>query len=554
MTATPQSRLNLLKALIRLPGVTTASEEDAVGRFIHDHLAALPWFREHPDLLFAAPTPLEGDERPLHAVFALVEAARPTRQTVILTGHYDVVDADVYGPLREAAFDPDALPRLLDPASLDAASAADLASGRFLFGRGAMDMKAGVAVELELLRDFADNRELFDVNLLLVVVPDEENLSAGMRGAVPHLLRLQRERGLDYLAAVNAEPTEAGRPNAAAPTLFLGTVGKLMPVFLCLGRESHVGAYYDGLSAALLSSRIHVLAEGNPDLADPVNGECCPSWICLEHKILRAGYSVTVPGASVIWFNCYASSDTPAAVLDRMQAVAEQAGRETTAQVRRSRAALAALGCAAGSAPDREVRVCRVEDVRARAEARLGKAELAAHLERFLNELEQPDPREAAVAVLRELVLCAAEEGPLVVIGFLPPYYPPRSSRVPGIRHEALVRAADVLIAEAEERFGLKMETAEFFTGLCDLSYFGFQGKPDDLTALEQNLPGWGAVYSVPTAALAALDVPVINFGPSGRDPHKKTERLELRFSLERYPELLAELIRAVAQENSRNR
>ncbi len=551
MTSTPQSRLELLKALIRLPGVSAGPEEDAAARFIYSRLAGLDWFREHPELLTLLPTPLEGDDRPLHTVIALVEAARPTRRTVILTGHYDVVDAAVYGPLREAAFDPDALPALLDPATLDAASAADLASGNFLFGRGAMDMKAGVAVELELLRDVAANRELFDVNLLLVVVPDEENLSAGMRGAVPHLLRLQRERGLDYLAAVNAEPTEAGRPDAVAPTLFLGTVGKLMPVFLCLGRESHVGAYYDGLSAALLSSRIHVLAEGNPELADPVNGECCPSWICLEHKILRAGYSVTVPGTSVIWFNCYAASDTPAVVLKRMQAVAEQAGRETAAQIRRSRAALAELGCTTGSGPDCAVRVCRVEDVRARAAARLGEAELAAHLERFLHELDEPDPREASVAVLRELVQCAAEQGPLVVIGFLPPYYPPRCSRVPGVRHEALVRAADAVIAEAADRFGLTVETADFFTGLCDLSYFGFQGDPDDLTALERNLPGWGTVYSVPTAALADLDVPVINFGPSGRDPHKKTERLELRFSLERYPELLAALIRAVARENA---
>lgn len=551
MASTPRSRFDLLVDLIRIPGVTASPEEDMTARFIHERLAALEWFRAHPEFLTLLPTPLEGDKRPLHAVVALVTAARPTKRTVILTGHYDVVDTAVYGALREAAFDPETLEPLLRSTTLDAAAAADLASGAFLFGRGSMDMKCGVAVEMELLRDFAENRELFDVNLLLVVVPDEENASAGMRGAAPHLARLQRDLGLEYLAAVNSEPTEAGRPTAVTPTVFLGTVGKLMPVFLCLGRESHVGAYYAGLSAALLSSRIQVLAEGNPDLADPVGGECCPSWICLEHKILRAGYSVTVPGAAVIYFNCYATTRTPAAVLGQMRRVAAQAGRETVEQLRRSRSALMELGFPAGPEQQWDVRVRSVEEVRQQAVSRLGEAVFAERMETFMAGLDEPDPREAAIAVLRELVQLAGEEGPLVVVGFLPPYYPPRSSLVPGVRHEALARAADGVIAEAARQFGVIVEKAAFFTGLCDLSYFGFQGQPEDLAALEVNLPGWGKIYSVPTEALAELDVPVVNFGPSGRDPHKKTERLEKGYSLEQYPVLLAFLIRSIAQENA---
>lgn len=197
----------------------------------------------------------------MHAVAARVMAEPPTAHTVILTGHFDVVDTAVYGELAPRALDPDALGRLLGPTLPDPQA--------WLFGRGSMDMKAGLAVEMELLRDLAADPTRLPVNLLLLAVPDEENASAGMRGAVPWLVNLAEREGLDYLAAIDAEPSSAGLPDAQGPVLFEGTVGKLMPAFLCLGRETHVGDAYAGLSAALLSSRIHLLAENNPDLADP---------------------------------------------------------------------------------------------------------------------------------------------------------------------------------------------------------------------------------------------------------------------------------------------
>lgn len=546
--STPKSRLELLMKLISIPSITASAQEDLAARFIYDWLTELGWFKEHPHYLTLLPTPLEGNTRPLHALTAFITAAKPTKRTIILIGHLDVVDTGAYSPLEDIAFDPQALVSSLETARLDPCAAADLVSGNFLFGRGSMDMKCGVAVELELLRDFSENRALFDVNLLLVLVPDEENVSAGMRGAIPWLLELQQQLGLDYLAAVNAEPTEAGLPTAVNPVVFLGTVGKLMPVFLCLGRESHVGAYYEGLNAALLSARIVTLAEGNPDLADPAMGVCCPSWICLEQKILRENYSVTVPGAAVAYFNCYLESNTPATVLDQMLRLAAQAAAETVAQLRKSRTALIKLGLPVGAEPDWEVKICRVAELWHKA--RSNTPDVVEKLEAFWQQLAEPDPRTAAIAAMRELARLAGEDGPLIVCGFLPPYYPPASSLGAGVKRQALARAADDLIAEARRLFGVSVEKYPFFTGLCDLSYFGFDGELEELAALENNMPGWGRIYSLPVSAMTQLNLAVANFGPSGKDPHKKTERLEKKFSLERYPVLLEYLIRSISREN----
>lgn len=39
------------------------------------------------------------------------------------------------------------------------------------------------------------------------------------------------------------------------------------------------------------------------------------------------------------------------------------------------------------------------------------------------------------------------------------------------------------------------------------------------------------------------LDIPVLNLGPSGKDPHRPTERLCLSYSLDIFPILLREAV-----------
>ena len=57
----------------------------------------------------------------------------------------------------------------------------DLKSGDYLFGRGTMDMKMGLALHLHLLE--IASSEKWPINLMLLTVPDEEVNSAGMRAA-----------------------------------------------------------------------------------------------------------------------------------------------------------------------------------------------------------------------------------------------------------------------------------------------------------------------------------------------------------------------------------
>ena len=132
---------------------------------------------------------------------ALVKKEKKSN-TVLLLSHFDVVDTADYGEFKHMACKVPELMDLLNDKKelLPERVKKDLESGEWLFGRGSMDMKAGLAVQFSML-ERAMNGE-FDGNLLLITVPDEEVNSQGMLEAVPVLKALEKESGLSLYSAL----------------------------------------------------------------------------------------------------------------------------------------------------------------------------------------------------------------------------------------------------------------------------------------------------------------------------------------------------------------
>lgn len=552
MISTPQSREELLRRLVAIPSVTESAHESDAAAFVYEHLAQLRYFRENPAHIAMIPCDAEGSPHPPHVVIARMMAPVPTPKTVVFIAHYDVVDTSAYGDLREHAFDPDALARLLDPQEIGPRAAADLASGNYIFGRGIMDMKCGLALEMELLRDYDDDRGLFDVNIVVAAVPDEENTGNGMRRAARCLAELKRACELEYIAGIDTEPSEPGLPDAPNQLIFLGSMGKLLPSFYCRGVASHVGNYYFGLSAALLAAHIVTTAEASPDLADPSNGACQPSWICLENTLLKEQYSVTIPNRAVCYFNCFVTANSPAKVLRQMRTVAQTAASRTADQLARSHAALARMGYAPSLGAHLEAPVLTYADIFDRAAAQAGGADaLRRRTSAQIARMPKADMREVGIAVLEEWIQTARIEPPFVAVGFLPPYNPQISSLDGRPKSNALVHAMTRVAAEARDRFDTVVDTAEFFAGISDMSFLGLSVDPDDVRQYPPNCPGWGDLYTVPFEAMREIDMPVANIGPCGYDAHRKSERLDRRYSLEILPHLLVTAVRALSEEYS---
>ena len=132
------------------------------------------------------------DGRPV--VWAYVPGTTPA--AVVLLGHYDTVGFGEFGALgdplgEEVALRPAELrDRLIERLNAGAPlfsseQLADLEAeqrepGTWLFGRGALDMKSGVAVGISMLAAWAARESRAACGVLFIATPDEENESAGM--------------------------------------------------------------------------------------------------------------------------------------------------------------------------------------------------------------------------------------------------------------------------------------------------------------------------------------------------------------------------------------
>lgn len=527
--------LKMIEDLVSIPSVTESGNESFPGIWIKERLEKLPYFIEKKGHLLWVETPLEGACEKLHSLVVRVDASVPTDRTVLLIGHYDVVGVSVYGDTARDAFSVNKMTKLLNIYDEDV-----------IYGRGTMDMKCGIALELDIIEEFAANRGLFDVNIVAAFVGDEENASAGMRGVLPVLYKM-KEEGADFLTAINTEPGEAGYSGESGPAVFLGTLGKIMPSFYVRGRASHVGNYYSGFSSALAVSRIVSYAEGNPHFADPLNGKCEPSWICLDMGVIKKGYSVTVSDRAFAYFNCFTATNTPADVIDQMKIIAGYALDQTMAQLTESYRNLLAMGCEGKNFNVPRAKVYTLEEITEIARKNYGEG-FDEELALYIKDLPPGDMRERGLAAVDRIADMSGADGPYAICFFLPPWLPVRTDFTGEDRDMQTVAAARSVKNHLREKYGIEMREVELFAGLCDLSYVGAKVSTDDLETLEKNMPGWEEIYSVPLKEMQSLGLPVINLGPSGEDAHKKTERLRLGYSLDILPELLRFAVRKISE------
>ncbi|MCD8339899.1 MAG: hypothetical protein LUC43_06860 [Burkholderiales bacterium] len=134
--------------------------------------------------------------------------------------------------------------------------------------------------------------------------------------------------------------------------------------------------------------------------------------------------------------------------------------------------------------------------------------------------------------------------GPALNIGFLPPYYPPRVNHLKTPEERKLREIIEEEAKEGEKLAGQgKNIVLDVFAGITDMSFLGFDGDTSELETLKANMPGWGSLYWLPIKELKRLNIPIASMGPSGKDAHKATERLELSYSLKVAPRLLMETI-----------
>lgn len=530
-----QRIVELAKAFVSIPSHTNTGMERDVEAFFEKWFGETPYFRRHPEHcgFFRIP----GDHLERSVPWALVKGSGP--RTVVLIHHSDTADILDFGPFSGSAYNVEEITGILRKQAaageleLTAEQRSDALSGKWLFGRGLCDMKGGGAIEMALLEHYGDDPD-FSGNLLMLSLPDEENLSAGMRGAIPLLTSLKARHGLTYTLLINTEPHD--RENADTATLYQGSVGKLMPLVYVKGKAAHVGQAFNGFNPNLLLAEIVRNTEMNPAFMEAAAAESTlpPIWLYMKDR--KVGYDVSLPLAAAGYMSILTFERTPAEYLELLKKSCLEAFESVLGTMNCCFRAYAENRGTPYSPLPWVPQVLLYEELFQRARDQGGPSFAAAFDERAatLQESLSANEIDMAEASCRMIELALDHSGitePTVIIALSPPYYPSVNNHLSPLEK--------LLSDYGKQRWDQSFTMKDYFFGISDLSYALYNFDDAVVGYTQENMPLWGDIYGIPLEAIRELSIPVINIGPWGKDFHKLTERVYTEDLCERTPALV---------------
>lgn len=536
----------LSKALVSVESVVNGPGEARMAQYIYEHIAAMPYFQERPHQVVMPPTVEDMQER--YNVLAYVKGTKKqSRRTVVLMGHLDTVGIDDYGQLKSLACEADALKEAMaQEGNLSDSVRGAIEDEDWLFGRGMLDMKSGVAGHLFLLEHFARHPEELEGNLVVLVECDEEDGSKGILSSLKTLRAWKDEHQFEYVAAVNADfvaPRYEGDDNRY---IYVGTVGKLLPSFFVTGAETHVGSAFEGLDPNLLIAELTRQINYNPELCDTALGETPNPPVSLKQTDLKPTYTVQTALAAYAYYNFFVHSWSPQKVLELLKAEATKAFARAL-ELYRDRYQ---RYCEMSGEPYREVGwkpiVMTYEELHQALMDEHGEAYVK-HMEAFYASMlgnTELDVRMFAARIVEEAWKWRTDRSPAMVVFYSSLYSPRIEVSGKDEREKALLGALEEAVQTVQPHYKHPIVTRKFFPYISDMSFVALSDNEEEIEAVIRNNPAWGAKHFVEFEDIRALNIPVINIGPYGLDAHKKYERMEGKFSLEVVPNLTLEVVR----------
>lgn len=532
---------------VKIPSFSDTEGEKDVEPFFRDLMKSYPYFEKHPDHFGVYRIP--GDHLDRGVCWAMVRGSGD--ETICMVHHYDVVGVEDFKTLKDYALLPDELHEMLEKNKdmLSAEARGDLESKEFLFCKGGCDMKAGGAIQYTLLREYGNlalNGE-FNGNVIVVGVPDEENLSSGMRGAARLLAEMKDKYNLDYKLMINSEPHQRRDPDVGV--FSLGTVGKLMPFIYVRGSMSHVGKVFEGLNPVPILSEIERRTELNMDFADVVetdseSSECSPppTWIYMKDS--KEVYDVSMPLNAYGCVSILNLTSTPSEVLSKIKTICE----ESFAKVIEEANAAYHRFLKSSKRPDAdlpwEVLVSSFDELLAEAKRDHGEDFIKLYEKKERELLDDfNSARRSIINCNYELVSFVYDYvdnvSPRVVYGLVPPYYPCVSNLNYEKEDEKIRNLFPMLLNYTRSNFNQEYIKEYFFSGICDLSYIDMKDPDGVRKALNESMPLFGDFYDIPLEDISKISMPGINIGPWGKDFHKLSERVLIEDTYNRTPRIL---------------
>ncbi len=524
--------------LTNVLSVVGTSGEIEVSNKIYSKFKEMDYFKKNPELLEFQDF-IDDSLGRKNVVVTVKGRKGNSNKTLVLIGHSDTVGISDYSGFEEYATKPYELSEKLKELKLPEDALRDLKSGNWLFGRGIFDMKCGVATIMSIIEDITKDIDNFEGNLVFAAVGDEEGNSAGMLSLVSKLLELKRRNNFEYLAVIDTDYMAPRYEEDDRKYIYLGTVGKLMPSFYIVGKETHVGQPYKGLDPNLISSNIIRKIDKNIEFSDEAEGELSLPPITLKSKDLKEEYSVQIPKTANLYFNYATHSSTPDMVLEKMKKAAEEAFTETI-DILCDRYE---VFCETSKFPHTKLpwksRVLTYDELYILVKKEHGE-EIDRVMDNYKKELqldESLDDRDFSLKVVEKLHSFWPDKDPVIILYYSPPYYP--HIYIDGSNEKERVLLESVSLAVESEKADYNVISKKFYPYISDLSFVSAPQDKRVLSSLKDNMPALGSSYKLPIDEMQELNLPVVNIGPFGKDAHQYTERLERNYSFNVAPKLV---------------
>lgn len=543
MYGSKEELLNLTLELVGKKTVSSTVYEKNGIELVRKKLMEIDYFKKNPKYIYVGEV---GDELERTFLCALFKSEKKTDKTVILIGHIDTADIENAGNFKDFILKPYEYTKILKEniELLDKEAREDLLSGKYLFGRGIMDMKMGVAMEIATL-EYYSNLEDFEGNILMITVPDEESNSKGLIKSLPLVNEIISKENLKPVAVLNAEPDFGNYPGDDNKYIYTGSCGKLLLGIYSTGIEVHVGESLCGLNTNLISSEIIQNIELNVDLCEKVKDEFTMPPTCLKYSDSKKVYNVQMPESSLMYYNLQVFEKNPHDIVKEITALCEKSAKDTIKLVNKSREKYKNLGNKININENLNINILTFDELYKKVHDKYKEkfeADLEDKIKIWIKD-KSLDERDVCGKIVDFVSKYLKEKEPMVVIFFAPPFYPSVGAREDDANYDLICKVVNTVREYAKDELDEDIKTQRYFKGLSDLSYFSLRDSEKVIKYLKPNMPSLGYNYDIPFEEIKKLNLPVFSFGPHGKDPHKWTERILVDYSFKKVPVIFRKLI-----------
>lgn len=540
----------LTQEMVAIPSINKEpGGETAVAKYIYDFYMGLDYFKEHPERTKIFKTKNDFVDR--HSTYAYVKGTKGnSNRTVILIGHLDTVGVDDFGTIREYAFKCEELPeKLKETFKLSDEVLADIESGEYMFGRGALDMKSGVAGHMYLIKYFSEHPEELDGNVIAIAECDEEDNSKGIITALDELVELKKTEGFEYISCINADYSTNYSPGDENRYIYYGSIGKLLPCFVAFGKEAHVGQAFSAMDPNLLIAEVTRKMSLNTELCDIAQGEVAIPPVSLKQTDTKGPYTVQTALTAFSYYNFFTHGWDPAQVLAKSKEMAVRAFDDVIDYLQGQYKRFCELSKVPYVPLPWKTRVYTWKEFNDYLTEIHGEPYVKA-IKEFTEKLHKDDPeldlRIFGLKVAEEAWKWCEDKSPAIIVFFGSVFSARIEMTGKTAKEKALLDAVESAVEKIRPEAQRQIKTRMFYPYISDSSFMAVCDDTLAVQALKDNMPQYGVKYTHDIDKIMEINVPVVNIGTFGRDGHMLTERVDMRQTFQNVPNITYEAIKGL--------